>query len=55
VPIVYSLLRQKPPQTKIEPELREPTDPYEKFLPHHHDEHMTPISHEQNEQVAHAT
>jgi multidrug efflux pump subunit AcrB len=26
VPVVYSALRRKPPQTKIEPELREPGD-----------------------------
>jgi hypothetical protein len=28
VPVMYSLLRQKPPQTKVEPELREPGDPH---------------------------
>ena len=28
VPVVYSLLRGKSPQTRIEPELREPGDPY---------------------------
>jgi len=28
VPVAYSALRRKPPQTKVEPELREPADPY---------------------------
>src|SRR5215208_5707814 len=61
VPVVYSLLRQRPPQTKIEPELREPTDPYEKFVPHPHghDEHTALTSPATatttNPQVAHAS
>jgi hypothetical protein len=57
VPVMYSLLRQKPPQTKIEAELREPGDP------HHldHEAHPTTTSttttspNAANSQVSHAS
>jgi multidrug efflux pump subunit AcrB len=39
VPVVYSALRQKAPQTRIEPELREPGDPHEPGHPH--DDHAS--------------
>jgi multidrug efflux pump subunit AcrB len=34
VPVVYSLLRRRAPETHVEPELRDPTDPYAKYAPH---------------------
>jgi multidrug efflux pump subunit AcrB len=47
VPIMYSAMRRKPPQTKVEHELRDPSDPYEKF--EHHEQ--PPVS---KAEVAHA-
>jgi multidrug efflux pump subunit AcrB len=49
VPIVYSAFRRKAPSTKIEPELRDPSDPYEKFTHEHHEEPQM------NAEVAHAS
>jgi multidrug efflux pump subunit AcrB len=34
VPVVYSALRKRAPVTKVEPELRDPGDPYEKYTHH---------------------
>jgi len=31
VPVVYSVMRRKAPQTHVEPELRDPSDPYQTF------------------------
>jgi hypothetical protein len=59
VPVMYSLLRRKPPQTKIEPELRQPGDPHydAPAVEHaaHADRHPQPHPQPENQpQVVHA-
>jgi multidrug efflux pump subunit AcrB len=58
VPVMYSLLRRKPPQTKIEPELRQPGDPhYDAPVEHAAHAPAHPVSvpqHVNNPQVVHA-
>jgi hypothetical protein len=57
VPVVYSLLRRKAPETHVEPELSDPSDPYAKFIPHDDGdaEPQQSQSQQQNPQVAHAS
>ena len=58
VPVVYSLLRRKAPETHVEPELRDPTDPYAKYTAHdekHDAEQHQPAAQPPQYQVAHAS
>jgi multidrug efflux pump subunit AcrB len=59
VPVVYSLLRKRCPETHVEPELRDPTDPYAKYTAHdqkHDDPHDDETAAQPPQyQVAHAS